>query len=148
MKKLILIAIVTLFSVGVFAQDSGLGLGLIFGEPTGLSAKIWTSERTAIDAAVAWSFVGNGWLHIHADFLMHNFDLINVSEGSLPVYFGAGAYIALSSDFGMGARVPVGIAYHFEGAPVEAFFELAPGLALLPEIRFYFGGGIGARYYF
>jgi len=148
MKKLILIAFVTLFSVGVFAQDSGLGLGIIFGEPTGLSAKMWTSERTAIDAAVAWSFVGSGWLHIHADFLMHNFDLINVSEGSLPVYFGVGAYIGLSSDLGLGARVPVGLAYHFEGTPVEVFFELAPGLALLPEIKFYMGGGIGARYYF
>jgi hypothetical protein len=148
MKKLILIAFVSLFSIGVFAQDSGLGLGVIFGEPTGLSAKMWTSERTAIDAAVAWSFVGEGWLHIHADFLVHNFDLINVSEGSLPVYFGVGAYVGLSSDLGLGARVPVGIAYHFEGAPVEAFFELVPGLALLPEIRFYFGGGIGARYFF
>ena len=127
MKKLILIAFVSLFSVGVFAQDSGLGLGVIFGEPTGLSAKMWTSDRTAIDAAAAWSFVGTGWLHIHADFLVHNFDLINVSEGSLPVYFGVGAYVGLSSDLGLGARVPVGIAYHFEGAPVEAFFELAPG---------------------
>lgn len=148
MKKLILIAFVSLFSLGAFAQDSGLGLGLIFGEPTGLSAKMWTSERTAIDAAVAWSFVGSGWLHIHTDFLIHNFDLIDVSEGSLPVYFGVGAYLGLASDLGLGARVPVGLAYHFEGAPVEVFFELAPGLALLPEIKFYIGGGIGARYYF
>ena len=148
MKKLILIAFVSLFSLGAFAQDSGLGLGLIFGEPTGLSAKMWTSERTAIDAAVAWSFVGSGWLHIHSDFLIHNFDLIDVSEGSLPVYFGVGAYLGLASDLGLGARVPVGLAYHFEGAPVEVFFELAPGLALLPEIKFYIGGGIGARYYF
>jgi hypothetical protein len=85
---------------------------------------------------------------MHADFLIHNFDLISVSEGSLPVYFGVGAYMGLSSDFALGARIPVGIAYHFEGAPVEIFAELAPGLALLPEISFYFGGGIGVRYYF
>jgi len=148
MKKLIFLAFIALFSVGVMAQNSGLGLGVIFGEPTGLSAKIWTSERTALDAAVAWSFVGTGWLHIHSDFLMHNFDLISVSEGSLPVYFGVGAYLGLASDLGLGARIPVGIAYHFEGAPVEVFAELVPGLALLPEIRFYMGGGIGVRYYF
>ncbi len=148
MKKLILLAFVALFSVGVMAQNSGLGLGVIFGEPTGLSAKIWTSERTALDAAVAWSFVDTGWLHIHSDFLIHNFDLISVSEGSLPVYFGVGAYLGLASDLGLGARIPVGIAYHFEGAPVEIFAELVPGLALLPEIRFYMGGGIGVRYYF
>lgn len=148
MKKLFLIALVSLFATGVFAQNSGLGLGVVFGEPTGLSAKMWTSQRTAIDAAVAWSFVGTGWLHIHTDFLIHNFDLINVSEGSLPVYFGVGAYLGLSSDIAFGARIPFGIAYHFEGAPVEVFAELVPGLTLLPEIKFYVGGGIGVRYYF
>jgi len=148
MKKLFLISLVSLFATGVFAQDSGLGLGVVFGEPTGLSAKMWTSQRTAIDAAVAWSFVGTGWLHIHTDFLIHNFDLINVSEGSLPVYFGVGAYLGLSSDLSFGARIPFGIAYHFEGAPVEIFAELVPGLGLLPEIQFYVGGGIGIRYYF
>jgi hypothetical protein len=148
MKKLLLISIVSLFSIGVFAQDSGLGLGLIFGEPTGLSAKMWTSERTAIDAAVAWSFSGEGWFHIHSDFLLHNYDIFSVSEGKLPVYYGLGAFIALSSEFGLGIRVPIGLAYQFEGAPVEVFAEIAPGLALLPDIGFYIGGGIGVRYFF
>jgi hypothetical protein len=148
MKKLFLFALVSLFATGVFAQNSGLGLGVVFGEPTGLSAKMWTSQRTAVDAAVAWSFVGTGWLHIHTDFLIHNFDVINVSEGALPLYFGVGAYMGLSSDIAFGARIPFGIAYHFEGAPVEIFAELVPGLALLPEIQFYVGGGIGIRYYF
>ncbi len=148
MKKLFLISIVALFSVGVFAQDSGLGLGLIFGEPTGLSAKMWTSERTALDAAVAWSFSGLGWVHIQADFLIHNYDIISVSKGKLPLYYGVGAYTAFSSNFGLGIRVPLGLAYQFEGAPVEVFVEVAPGLALLPALGFYIGGGIGARYFF
>ncbi len=148
MKKLFLISIVALFSVGVFAQDSGLGLGLIFGEPTGLSAKMWTSERTALDAAVAWSFSGLGWVHIQADFLIHNYDIISVSKGKLPLYYGVGAYTAFSSNFGLGIRVPLGLAYQFEGAPVDVFAEVAPGLALLPDIGFYFGGGIGVRYFF
>lgn len=148
MKRLLLISIVSLFSLGVFAQDSGLGLGLIFGEPTGLSAKMWTSERTAIDAAVAWSFSGLGWLHIQADFLLHNYDIISVSKGKLPLYYGVGAYTAFSSDFGLGARIPLGLAYQFEGAPVDVFAEIAPGLALLPDLGFYIGGGIGVRYFF
>jgi hypothetical protein len=148
MKKLILIAIVVLFSAGVFAQDSGIGLGIIVGEPTGLSAKMWTGENTAFDAAVAWSFEGDGWLHVHADFLMHNYDLLSVSQGNLPVYYGAGAYVGLASDLALGIRVPVGLAYQFEGAPVEVFAEIVPGLGLLPSINFYFGGGAGVRYYF
>jgi hypothetical protein len=148
MKKLFLISLLALFSIGIFAQDKGFGLGLIFGEPTGLSAKLWTSERTALDAAVAWSFSGVGWLHVQSDFLFHNYDLIDVSSGKLPLYYGVGAFLAFSSDLGLGARVPVGLAYQFEDAPVDIFFEIAPGIALLPDIDFYIGGGIGARYYF
>jgi hypothetical protein len=109
---------------------------------------MWTSEKTALDAAVAWSFAGDGWLHVHADFLIHNYDLISVSQGSLPVYFGLGAYVGLSSDLSLGARVPFGIAYQFEEAPVEVFAEIVPGLTLLPGIDFYMGGGIGVRYFF
>jgi hypothetical protein len=148
MKKLILISIVALFSLGIFAQDKGLGLGLIFGEPTGLSAKLWTSERTALDAAVAWSFSGLGWFHLHADFLMHNYELLSVSQGALPVYYGLGGFTTFSSEFGLGARVPLGLAYQFEGAPVDIFAEIVPGLSLLPDLKFYIGGGIGVRYFF
>lgn len=148
MKKLFLVSLLALFSLGLFAQNEGLGLGLVFGEPTGLSAKLWTSEKTALDAALAWSFYNGGWLHAQADFLIHNYDLIDVSEGALPVYYGIGAYVTFSSDLGLGARVPLGLAYHFEDAPVEIFLEIAPGLSLLPGIGFYMGGGLGARYYF
>ena len=149
MKKLFLVSIIALFSLSVFAQDEGFGLGLIIGEPTGLSAKVWTSERTAVDAALAWSFYGHGgWIHIHSNFLMHNFDLFPVSKGRLPLYYGAGAYLSFAPDLKMGIRAPVGVAYHFEEIPLELFAELAPGLALLPGIGFYFGGGTGARYYF
>ena len=74
--------------------------------------------------------------------------LLTVSQGALPVYFGGGAYIAFSSDLGLGIRVPFGMAYQFEGSPVDIFAEIAPGLSLLPDLAFYFGGGIGARYFF
>jgi hypothetical protein len=148
MKKLVLISIVALLSAGVFAQNSGIGLGIVFGEPTGLNAKMWTSDRTALDATVAWSFVGSGWLHVHADFLIHNYDLISVNKGALPVYFGIGAYVGLSSDLGLGARIPFGLDYQFEGAPLDIFAEIAPGLSLLPGIGFQMGGGIGVRYFF
>lgn len=40
----------------VAAQDHGFGMGIILGEPTGLSAKAWTSNDNAFDFALAWSF--------------------------------------------------------------------------------------------
>jgi hypothetical protein len=148
MKKLILVSIVAMFTASLFAQDSGFGLGAVFGEPTGLSAKVWTGDKTAIDGALAWSFAGPGYLHLHTDFLVHNFDLIDVSEGQLPFYFGIGAYLDFASNLGLGIRIPIGLAYHFDSAPLEIFAEIAPGLSLLPGTDFYLGGGIGIRYYF
>lgn len=147
MKKLLLLSFVALCSLNIFSQDKGLGLGLVFGEPTGLSAKLWTSDRTALDAAVAWSLTGQ-WMHVQADLLMHNYDIFEVSEGALPLYYGLGAFLGLATELGLGARVPLGLDYQFEGAPVDIFAELAPGISLLPDIRFYLGGGIGVRYFF
>ena len=112
MKKVIFIVFISFISLNVFSQDSGLGLGIIIGEPTGLSAKMWTSEKTAIDAGLAWSFVGSGYLRVHADMLVHNFS-IDVDKGQLPIYFGLGAKLLLASDLGLGIRIPVGIAYLF-----------------------------------
>ncbi|KPK98018.1 MAG: hypothetical protein AMJ90_10080, partial [candidate division Zixibacteria bacterium SM23_73_2] len=57
----------------VFAQEDGFGLGVIVGEPTGICGKLWTSGRTAVDGAVAWSFEGESSVHLHADFLYHDF---------------------------------------------------------------------------
>ena len=83
MKKLLLTFIVSLFALGIYAQDSGFGIGVMAGEPTGISAKLWMSRSTAADFGVAWSI--DSYLHVHGDFVMHKFDLINVSKGELPV---------------------------------------------------------------
>jgi hypothetical protein len=45
-------------SSGASAQirsDEDFGLGLILGEPTGLSLKYWFDEERAVDGALAWS---------------------------------------------------------------------------------------------
>lgn len=147
MKKLILIAIATIVSLNVASQDKGFGLGVLIGEPTGLSAKLWTSEKTAIDAGVAWSFVNSGFLHIHADMLIHSF-LIDVDKGKLPLYFGIGGKLVLANNLGLGVRIPLGMAYMFESAPIDIFIELVPVLELLPATDIGFEGGVGVRYFF
>lgn len=149
MKKLILALIIAAFSLGVAAQNSGFGIGVETGFPgTGISLKYWTGESTALDGSVTWSLSGNSSLGIDLDFIKHNFDLISVSKGSLPLYYGLGAHLAIGDNFGVAARVPVGLAYLFEEAPVDVFFELVPGIAILPDLDFYMAANLGARFFF
>ncbi|MBL7112281.1 MAG: hypothetical protein ISS19_10120 [Bacteroidales bacterium] len=147
MKKLLLTFIVSLFALGIYAQDSGFGIGVMAGEPTGISAKLWMSRSTAADFGVAWSI--DSYLHVHGDFVMHKFDLINVSKGELPVYIGLGARILFTDpDLSIGVRVPVGLDYHFSSAPFDLFFELVPIMNLTPATEFDFNAAIGFRYFF
>ncbi len=109
---------------------------------------MWTSRTTAFDAAAAWSLLGDqGYIHIHADFLLH-FDVFDVQRGELPLYFGIGGRLLLANDPTIGIRVPIGIAYQFDGAPLDAFLEVAPILDLLPASGFNFNSAIGLRYFF
>jgi|SRR6056297_2936326 len=146
MKKAIILSVLLIgITSGLFAQRSGLGVGVILGEPTGLSVKKWTGSKTAIDAAAAWSLTGE-YIHFHADALVHSFAL-SVDEGQLPLYIGLGGRVLLADKPAIGVRVPVGAAYHFDAAPFDMFLELAPILDLIPDSDFDVNGAIGIRYY-
>lgn len=150
MKRLIvtLMFIFIFFPCAMLAQDQDLGLGFMVGEPTGISFKKWVGSTAAIDGAVAWSFSGQDSLHLHADYLVHNFDMIKVERGRLPVYFGLGARLKLEDRTKFGVRIPIGVCYLFEKATLDVFFELVPIFDLVPDTGFGISGSIGIRYYF
>lgn len=137
-----------LLSGPVAAQESGTGIGIILGEPTGISLKGWVSGKTAVDFAVAWSFVGKDSLHIHADYLVHDFSFFRVREGTLALYYGIGGRIKGQKNARVGVRVPVGLCYIFENIPLDIFLEIGPLLDLTPATEFEMTASIGARYYF
>lgn len=158
-KLLIVSVLLALVSVNVHAQDD-LGLGVIVGEPTGLSLKYWLSDDRAFDAAVAWSFSENDSFQFHADYLIHNFDLIDPREvsGKLPVYYGLGGRLKLKNDNNgkgrnddealLGLRIPLGITYLFADAPLDIFLEVVPILDIVPETDVDINAAIGIRFYF
>ena len=130
------------------AQDSGFGLGIIIGEPTGISLKQWTNSRTAIDGAIAWSFEKESALHLHGDLLYHNYDPGKVSRGKLLWYYGIGGRVKFEDDSKIGVRVPLGLDYLFGTAPLDFFLELVPILDLAPSTDFSLNAAIGFRYFF
>lgn len=154
MKRFVMLALVVILGFAVaaasFGQPAGggrLGLGVVLGEPTGISGKLWLSGTSAVDAVVAWSFTDPA-MSVHADYLFHFLDLISVEKGRLPFYVGIGAAVGLSADPDVGVRIPAGVSYLFDTAPLDVFLEVAPILLLFPETTFDFSGGIGIRYYF
>jgi len=149
MKRLsLLFVLAILLQISANAQDREFGLGIILGEPTGVSGKLWTSGQNAFDFAAAWSFQGEGNLLLQADYVWHIFRLIPVPDGKLPFYVGVGGEVILADDPVIGVRVPLGLDYMFGNAPVDIFVELVPILRLAPSTDFDFAGGIGARYWF
>ncbi|MFA5403759.1 MAG: DUF3996 domain-containing protein [Ignavibacteria bacterium] len=153
MKKISYLLMLFIFTSILNAQDSGTGIGIMLGEPSGLSAKKWLNNMNAIDVGIGWSFSENGSIHLHADYLYHNYDLIRISDSKIPLYFGIGGRLKFkgedkSKGNSIGVRVPVGVAYQFSSAPFDVFLEIVPIMDISPDTRITFNSAIGVRYYF
>lgn len=150
---LLVLALVLPFCDRAYAFMEGLGIGIIAGEPTGLSVKKWINESSAVDAAFAWSFIDNTSFQIHADYLRHKFDLIREFNARTPFYYGIGGRLKFKGGNGnkdesrAGIRIPVGLSYLFEEEPVDIFIEFAPILDIAPETGMDLSAAIGIRYY-
>jgi len=130
------------------AQEEGIGLGVILGEPTGVSFKTWMTKTTAVDAAAAWSFGREDAFHLHADYLFHNFSLLSFDKSTIPLYYGVGARFKFENQNRFGVRFPLGITLFIREAPIDFFLEVVPILNLAPDTDFDINAAIGARYYF
>lgn len=118
----------------------------MIGEPTGLSLKYWNGSNNAYDIGLAWSLQGNDAISIHGDYLFHSW--LKVNEGKLAIHYGVGARAILANDSAIGLRIPVGINYLLETAPLGFFLEIAPIIDIIPSTDANGSGGIGVRYYF
>jgi hypothetical protein len=128
-----------------------LGAGIIVGEPTGASLKYWLNDMMAVDGALGWSFRDDSDFYLQSDVLWHNFNLIPVSSGRAPVYFGVGGLVRFrddNHDDQVGIRVPVVVSYMFDNAPVDVFVEIGPALDVAPDVQGEITGGVGIRYWF
>ncbi|HGY54666.1 MAG TPA: hypothetical protein ENK44_03095 [Caldithrix abyssi] len=147
-KKLLIVLLMIPMLVSAASSSSSFGLGIILGEPTGISFKKWLTMDSAIDGAAAWSFVGDAALRLHADYLLHTSSLDNLSHEGVLFYYGIGIKVKFAAQSQVGGRIPLGITYEFPKAPLDAFFEIVPGLELIPATKFTLAGAIGMRYYF
>jgi hypothetical protein len=143
------------------AQDRKFGLGVMVGEPTGISAKLWTTSANAFDFGLGWSvggdrigrydgrYDGGSRVHFHMDYLWHAFDAIRATE-RFPLYYGIGGRINSGAGYrnSLAVRGVFGIAWLPRETSIDVFLELAPALQLSPSSGFGIDGALGARYFF
>ena len=147
-KRLSVLFSMLCFMTTAQAQERGLGLGVILGEPSGISGKSWLAKKTALAGAVAWSLENEEALHLHLDHLFHDFDSMPVEQGTLALYYGFGGRIKFADESTISIRIPIGLNYLFATAPMDLFLEVVPMLDLIPRTEVNLNGGIGIRYFF
>ncbi len=133
------------------------GLGIVLGEPTGISGKYRQSAQRGIQGGLAWSF--DSYMLLFGDYLFSfpgAFGSKTRFVSQLSPYIGIGGTMFFgnnvrprsNSSFGLGIRIPLGLEWNPGDPPLGVFVELAPGLGLVPGTFGFLQGGIGIRYYF
>ena len=149
---LVLILLCCTMTSQAFAGNRDFGFGLILGEPSGFTLKYMKSDTVAIDGAVAWSFADDSHFHIHSDYLRHNRTVLQkhfgITEGMLALYYGIGGRIKFAHDTRVGMRIVVGVSYLFDDGPMDAFFEIAPIMDVVPKTELNGNAAVGMRYWF
>jgi hypothetical protein len=138
------------------AEKGTLGLGLIFGEPTGITAKLYLADDRAVQAAIGGSFYADAW-QAHGEYVLHPWILQDRDTFVLPVYLGPGLRFMYYNEgrdgdahVAIGLRAVIGLLFDFKNVPLDVFVEVGgvieydfddgfgPGLNVGAGIRYYF----------
>lgn len=164
LKLLLILLILYFLPPSNFAKAGDVGLGIIFGEPTAVTGKVFLKKHSAFDFGV--SFWHKNFFEVYADYLKH------LASEPVDPYVGIGLSFSHESHdyyssyyhrcsyrseepychnerFGLGVRVPLGIEFRPEGLRALGLFgEIALRLQIVPYAYGELDGGIGVRFYF
>jgi len=139
------------------------GLGLSFGDPAGITGKVWFDRKHTLDFAVGYGYFPHyGGAALYADYLYNVLNLVPAQKpGSfdLLLYMGVGGKLGLwryrydrayTTGFGLAVRVPFGLTMVFARHPFDVFLEITPCMAFIEPRPFWFDfdAAIGGRFYF
>jgi hypothetical protein len=142
-------------------NGKSFGIGVMVGEPTGLTLKLWTQRDIAIAISIGNSYFGS--LRIGADYLWH-FNAFNSSIVNL--YAGPGIAVGIGESGGwwyknknkywykgenetaVGIRGILGMNIVPRNSPIEIFGEIGLMIGILPMTHTNGEGSVGIRFYF
>jgi len=164
MRQLMLSAVM----VGIFAttnaqtpMDRSFGFGIILGDPTGLTAKFESGQKSDIALSVGNSYFGSPRFGLDYTWRIYSFH-----DAPVHLYAGPGAVIGFGSgngwfysnangrfyyrpagDFGLGIRGVFGTNIDLKHDPIEFFCELGPMIGISPSFGSTVELGLGVRFY-
>jgi hypothetical protein len=134
------------------ATSEPFGLGVILGDPSGLSAKLKMDQAHSVDGALAYSSGRRSGLQLHADYLWDHARSWGTTEGPLDMYYGLGGRIITYDEnynhkglISLGPRGSIGLSFNINNPNLEFFGELAAILEIAPSVGVDLDAGIGAR---
>jgi hypothetical protein len=146
------------------AEDKAFGVGFTLGDPTALSGRMNLSHERAAD--VGLSFFSRDYVLVYGDYLFKFPGIWSDTERLLDrmtPYMGVGPLLALArkkdhprgnyfderdDSVAAGMRVPFGVEWLWDKAPIGIGLEVAPGIVIIPSTTGFLQGGISLRYYF
>jgi len=134
------------------------GLGIQLGSPSGITGKYYLGGRQNAVSFAVGAYYGSGYYDSFWVAGSYDFHITELASGqgvAIPWRVGIGGFLGSDGYYGrrrgdavIGARVPVGLDFDLESAPVQFYVEVAANLVLYPGIWAGLDAGIGARYYF
>jgi len=154
---LILLSGVSLLRAQYAPENKKFGFGIILGDPTGGTAKLWLNRENALTFSLGSSFFGSP--RIGVDYLWHfdafETDIVNLYAGPGGIIgFGEGdgfwykkRFVRTGNGIGLAGRGIFGIDVVPRRTPLEIFFELGVLLAIVPDFGSAVDAAIGIRFY-
>lgn len=136
------------WSVPARADSGSFGLGLILGQPTGVTGAYQLSDNTMIDGALGLGWVDDRDFYLHVEFDYFLPTLVRGNSVELSAYLGIGGFFVAHHDPGIGARAPFGLSLDFTSVPLQIFLEASLLFLVVPDVDLDVRGALGFRYYF
>jgi len=127
----IIVVLLALGAVGASAKSkSSLRLGLEFGNPNA----VIIIRPAPFDFKIGYNFTEAGNLFLSADYrIVSGYQIVDF----LHFFLGVGVYTHIyfnPADFGLGARIPLGLQAFLVDNVLELFLEVAPTVGFVPTI--------------
>jgi len=149
MKIISTICLIMMMTTAAYAEN--FGLGVILGDPSGLSGKMKLDGAHSLDGALAYSSGKHSGMQFHATYLWDRARSWGTTQGPLDMYYGLGGRLISYNDnkdksqISIGPRGSLGLCFNINNPNIEFFGELAMVLEVTPSISADLDAGVGAR---